>query len=45
MLYLSNFLILILFISCQSGIQKTEYELIWSDEFNQELNLLILKWF
>ena len=34
---ISNYLIIILFISCQNGIQKkTEYQLIWSDEFNQE---------
>ena len=35
---ISNYLIIVLFISCQNDIQKkTEYQLIWSDEFNQKV--------
>ena len=35
---ISNYLIIILFISCQNIIKKrTEYQLIWSDEFNQKV--------
>ena len=44
---ISNYLTIILFISCQNGIQKkTEYQLIWSDEFNQKVQTVdTSKWF
>ena len=44
---ISNYLIIILFISCQNIIKKrTEYQLIWSDEFNQKVESVdTSKWF